>query len=284
MPVIAIPRLILLGLALAAIVGLIVLLVHPRTRWLGLAIASAGLALLLTGLFSKSVHVSRPAVGDSAQGSPAPAVVSSSPGSPPPETAAPVRQAVSAAAKPAPRGGVLAAIGRAVAAALSPGGSLATSRPAPPAKPQATARPAWVDAPPHYADNAYLMPVAVGPYTTRLECDAAVPEALQQAVAKYVEAYLGPEAARHTPAEFTREQLVGQQWEETVESSVGRMITLHLELRFTAAMQDALRDALRQATAAERLRWAAGGLAGVLALLGALFGYLKLTTVRIVPR
>jgi hypothetical protein len=273
----------LLFVGFGAIVGLIVLLVNPRTRPVGLGILAALLLLVVLGWFWRAPS-SAPMPSDVAAGRQTSSVTTRSvPVAP--DAIGSSRERGSAADKAAPHGGVLSALGHALADLFPHGGKspppspsrpLAASHPSPAAEPVG-ARPDWVDAAPHYADNAYVMPIAVGPYTTRLECEAVLPEALQQAVAKYVELYLGPEAAQRARLTFVREQLVRQEWEETVETSVGRMVVLHLELRFTTWMQDAIRDALRQATAAGRLRVAAIGLGGVLAVLGVLFGYLKLT-------
>ena len=51
----------------------------------------------------------------------------------------------------------------------------------------AETRPAWIDAAPQVVDGAYQTSITVGPYTTRGECDAKLPEALQESLDHYVE-------------------------------------------------------------------------------------------------
>lgn len=145
--------------------------------------------------------------------------------------------------------------------------------------PAVAKRPEWVGAAPKFTDDAYIMSVTVGPYTTRLECEAKLPEALQPAVAEYVEIYLGPEAARavRPSSEELRRQLVKEKAEETVQTSMGPMVQLHARLAFDTKIQEWLRDEWRGGIIAGRLRRVAAALAIVLGLLALLFTYLKLT-------
>ena len=143
---------------------------------------------------------------------------------------------------------------------------------------KATTRPAWIDVPPQVVGDAYQMSVVVGPYTTRQECDAKLPEALQEALDRYVETAIGPNAVRvtHLPIEELRHEMVIHQWEETRQYSVGPMIRLHVRLQFDARVKGRVLDAYRQAIVAQRLRsvatWAALGLT----LLAVCFAYLKI--------
>ena len=131
------------------------------------------------------------------------------------------------------------------------------------------------------------MSVTVGPYTTRLECEAKLPEALQPAVAEYVEIYLGPEAARSVQScsEELRRQLVKEKLEETVQTSLGPMVQLHARLAFDTKIQERLRDQWRQVIVAGRLQRVAAALGIMLALLALLFAYLKMSQKTVaVPR
>jgi hypothetical protein len=143
-------------------------------------------------------------------------------------------------------------------------------------KPAAAAkRPAWVDAPAQYVENAYTMPVTIGPYTTPLECEAKLPETLQSALAEYVDLYLGSAAAQSVrlPDDEVR-QLVKERWQETVDTSVGKMAQLHARLAIDTKMQERLKDEWRSVQVAGRLRWTAAALAGVLLLLAVTYGLL----------
>jgi hypothetical protein len=148
------------------------------------------------------------------------------------------------------------------------------------AKPPAAAaktRPTWVDASPQVIDGVYQTNITVGPYTTRGECDAKLPEALQDAITHYVDVYLDEDIPGRIPLpddNFCR-QLVKDRWEETRQSSVGPMIQLHVLLGFDRQVKERVLEAYRQTLVAERLWWTGGALAAVLTLLAALYSYLK---------
>ena len=138
--------------------------------------------------------------------------------------------------------------------------------------------PDWVNKPPHVVDDSYEMPIVVGPYTTRQECDAKLPEELQNAVDRYAEMCLGePPAARIVlPADYLRQHLVRDQWEEVREYSVGPMTQLHVLLRFDPEAKDRILAEHRRGIVAARL-WLTGiGLAAVLGLLAAVYAYLRI--------
>ena len=139
-------------------------------------------------------------------------------------------------------------------------------------------RPAWIDAPPQVVDDAYQMSISVGPYTTRAECDAKLPEALQEALDQYVEVCLGDQTVDRVrlPVEYLRKEIVKEQWEETRQHSVGPMVWLHVLLKFDRKLKDQVLEAYGRATVNRRLQlvgaWAALGLG----LLTVAFGYLKI--------
>ena len=149
-----------------------------------------------------------------------------------------------------------------------------TSETTPPA---AEPRPAWVDAEPRRNGDTYQMSITVGPYATRLECDAQLPKALQGAVDAYVETYLGPQAAGRVrlPAEELRTQLVKEEWEETIQASFGPMKQLHVLLQFDHKMRDRIHEARTNAIITERLIYTGTGVGGGLLLLAILFALLK---------
>ena len=142
----------------------------------------------------------------------------------------------------------------------------------------ATDRPAWIDAPPQVVDDAYQMSISVGPYTTRVECNEKLPEALQEALDQYAEVCLGDQTVDRVrlPVEYLRKEIVKEQWEETRQHSVGPMVWLHVLLKFDRKLKDQVLEAYGRATVNRRLQlvgaWAALGLG----LLTVAFGYLKI--------
>jgi hypothetical protein len=166
--------------------------------------------------------------------------------------------------------------------ASSPDRGNETSVPAP--SPAATTpppaplkRPDWVDAQPGKVGDGYQMVAAVGPYTTRLECDEALPDQLQKTTAEYVELYLGAEAqGRATLADdYLRQHVVKEKWEETKSTSVGPMIQLHARLLFDAKANEQLKQNWRDAQVRDRLWLAGRWLAAVLAVLMGMWAILK---------
>ena len=146
--------------------------------------------------------------------------------------------------------------------------------------PAAAERPDWIRAEPRRVGDTYRMSIDVGPYTTRLECDAHLPEALQEALDEYVELCLGTEAAgkvRLTPDEL-RKALIKEQWEETRQyETVGPMRHLHVLLAFDPKFKDHVQQQWRREVVAGRLWGAGGAVAATLSVLLVAFGYLKIT-------
>ena len=119
----------------------------------------------------------------------------------------------------------------------------------------------------------------VGPYTTRQECDAHLGEELQKALDRYVEICLGGQPSERItlPPDMLRRQLVKDQWEEVGQFSVGPMTQLHLLLQFDRKLKDRVLEENQRAVVAGRLWYAGIGLAAVLVVLAAGYGYLKVT-------
>ena len=147
-----------------------------------------------------------------------------------------------------------------------------------PPAPATPKRPDWVEAKPKKIGDAYQVVATVGPYTTRLECDQALPAQLQEATAEYVGLYLGPEAQRRANLSngYLTEHVLKDQFEETIESSVGPMIQLHSRLEFNADANKRLNQNWHDARVQQRLWWAGGGLAAVLAVLAGMFTVMKI--------
>lgn len=151
-----------------------------------------------------------------------------------------------------------------------------------PAAEATTSRPAWVEMSPRRVGDTYQMAVTVGPYATRLECDARLPEVLQSALDQYVETYLGTEAVDRVdlPSDYLRETLLSEQCEEPVDTSFGRMTQVHALLEFGPEIKQRIDEAWRRVIIARRLLFVAAGTSVVLAVLGMVFVYLKLTASR----
>jgi len=146
------------------------------------------------------------------------------------------------------------------------------------ARPEKQTRPAWAESPPKRVGDGYQMSITIGPYTTRLECDAQVPAALQAALDEYLSIYLGPKWSGRIrlPADQLQARLVKDQWEETIQSSVGPMVQLHLLLHFDSQFAQTVRQLRDRAIVNQRLWLAGTGLGVVLAWLALAFAGLRI--------
>ncbi|GEM_PF-2388369 len=139
-------------------------------------------------------------------------------------------------------------------------------------------KPDWVDAEPGTVGDAYRMSVAVGPYTTRAECDAHLPGALQDAIDRYAAVCFADEQPGRRivlPDDFLS-RLVKEYWEETREYSVGPMTTLHVLLEFDRKAKDRVQDARRRSIVGDRIWWAGLGFFAWIVFLGVLYAVLQL--------
>ena len=143
-------------------------------------------------------------------------------------------------------------------------------------RPAIDARPAWVDAPSGKVGEVYRIVTVVGPYTTELECERALPKELRSEVDQYAELYLGPDAAaKLSLSDALLHGLVKATWKEDYQSTVGPMVRLHAMLQLDAKANTRLKEAYREAEIVGRLWYTGGGLLAVLAVLSTAFGYLK---------
>lgn len=140
----------------------------------------------------------------------------------------------------------------------------------------------WVDAPTGRAGQVYRTRVAVGDYATREECERDLPDALRQAVGRYVDRLIGAGAGERImsrlPLPYIHEHIVKEEWEEHREARFGEMVRLHELLEFDQAANTYLRDLHQQTLEVERLKYTAVGAGGLFGLLATIFGYLKLDT------
>lgn len=179
------------------------------------------------------------------------------------------------------------ALGRALAAAKAEAGRQAMKEmtqvaeaPGADSEPPADC-PAWIDKEPdRNARGDYEMPIYVGPYATRSECQSALAGRLESAVGEYAAMAVGPQAKGrvHLPLAYVQQNVVKDQWEEwkQYEPPLGEMVKMHVLLSFDREASARIEDAWKQVVVDRRLR-VLGAAAGVLlALLATAWGYLRL--------
>ena len=135
------------------------------------------------------------------------------------------------------------------------------------------------------SSDTYFTTVVVGPYKTIRECEERLPAELQDATSAYIDSYLGAGASKvvHIPPAYIQDHLVKDRYVEEFQSdtpTVGTMSNLHVRLGFDRRFKTQLQRMHRDADVENRLLSVAGGAGMVLVVLGTLFGYLKLDTMR----
>jgi hypothetical protein len=139
--------------------------------------------------------------------------------------------------------------------------------------------PDWANKPPRNAGNGiYMMSIVVGPWQTRQECDAHLPEELQKALDQYAEKCLGRPASRRIvlPSDYLRQMLVSEEYEQNIQSSVGPMKLLHVLLAFRSDMKDRVIQEDHRGLVVNRLWTVGSGLAVVLWPMAVIYVYLKI--------
>ena len=153
-----------------------------------------------------------------------------------------------------------------------------------PASPAAAApRPAWVDAGQHREGSDYQVPIVVGPYTTREECDKKLSEELLRAVDAYAVHLLGRRVSGQVqlPLDYVQGSLIRGTWEErrvfALSPSLHRsMVQLHVLVAFDAKAVEKIRNQWKQVVVKDRVyRLAAVGIVLLLSLTIA-WAYLRL--------
>jgi hypothetical protein len=141
-------------------------------------------------------------------------------------------------------------------------------------------RPAWADTKTGFENGVYRTVVVVGPYATRQECDDRLGSQLTLAAEEYIDRVLGNGASDQVvlPVELLRSKSVTREvWEEPIWSPRNKrqMVQVHALMEFDKTTRRELDRRWHEAQVRQRLWYTAGGAAGVLALVGTLFGYLR---------
>jgi len=151
--------------------------------------------------------------------------------------------------------------------------------------------PDWVDAPAGVIDGEYWQTVKAGPYAALEDCQAELRNEIQKAVASYAQKRFDASAGYVSwDIESLLPQILADQWQQTrlieISPTVGRkpMIWLYGRLRFTRQVQEEIYRQYRRAVIDGRLRKLAGGMAGLLLLLGMSYGVLRLQCNRLYPQ
>jgi hypothetical protein len=149
-----------------------------------------------------------------------------------------------------------------------------------PTMPLQRERPAWLDQPGGREGDVYYETVMVERYTTPADAEDALARELVERTKAYVDRYLGEGSSKLfvVPPAFIHDHLVKDRYQEAVESSVGPMVNAYARLGFDGRTRARLQRMHRDAQTENNLLSVAGGAAGVLLILGAVFGYLKLDT------
>ncbi len=160
----------------------------------------------------------------------------------------------------------------------------ATATPAavPPAAaaPSDGARPAWIDAPPKLVNTVYSMSIRSGLYASLPECQRELDVELKRAADQYICDWQKDEGAAElvdVSLDYLHKQVKKAEYSEIIESeSVGPMHQVYALLQFDDGTREDFRRVLHEAVVTNRLWYAGSGAALVLALLGTLYGYLRL--------
>ena len=157
------------------------------------------------------------------------------------------------------------------------------------AKPQAAVspekekppRPAWIDDKPHDEPDGYQLVVAVGPYSTEVECQREMPAKLRQALDDYLELHwpagLRPRVDASLDMLLSKQfNIVREMYRETVQSSFGPMQMLHARLVFGDEVKQWCQELARERLLYRRLAVAGGLLGLVFGAMTVAWGYLRL--------
>jgi hypothetical protein len=141
--------------------------------------------------------------------------------------------------------------------------------------------PDWINRPPHPeqrdGQRVYVAAATSGRYSTPAECERAVIPAINEIVARYAADYLldSPDTELALDAAYIHNELVKDEYLESVEATVGPMYQLHALLVFDSRVRNELDNRARLAKVDGRLKYAAAGTALTLLLLGGVYSLLR---------
>lgn len=140
-------------------------------------------------------------------------------------------------------------------------------------------QPAWVETKPRPVEGGYQFAVLVGPYETEVECQRELPAKLQEAFSDYVELLklqYGVHGAVQLELPATvRDAAQRDLHRETLDTAVGPMQRLHVQLVFDEAAAQWIKNRLRESAVADRVWRLGGGVAGLLALVAVAWVWLR---------
>jgi hypothetical protein len=158
------------------------------------------------------------------------------------------------------------------------GNKPASAAPAsPPIAPSDPAKPDWVDQPLHQEGSDVWVSVAVEPFETLVESEAALPEAVQnKAIVPYLEYFMPEGIGKVRLSPHVLKNLVVKRWVEKRSIVQGEVQILHALVQIDRSAKNEINEAYRQSLVTRRL-WPLGMYfsAGFL-LLAAVWGYLKI--------
>jgi hypothetical protein len=96
---------------------------------------------------------------------------------------------------------------------------------------------------PKLQGNAYIKDVEVGPYTSRIECEANVPDAICDALYNFSNEYHQKYLYKNHISPEKLRKLAVAEWEENIQSSVGPMTQLHVLVNFDQKAKDFIDEA-----------------------------------------
>lgn len=141
-------------------------------------------------------------------------------------------------------------------------------------------RLAWVDAPGKLGNTVYSVSIKSGLFASLPECQRALDLEMKRESDHYINEYLGDEGASdlvNIPLDYLKKNVKKAEYGELIKSeSVGPMHQIHALLEFDENARADFHHRRHDAMVTDRLWYAGSGAALVLALLGTVYGYLKL--------
>jgi hypothetical protein len=143
----------------------------------------------------------------------------------------------------------------------------------------AVERPAWIEKRGELVDSVYRVSVNSGLYVTVPECQRTLDLEMKRAADQYIDDYLGEGAKDVVDISlgYLRKHVKKAEFNEVIESeTVGPMQQIHALLEFDDGARADFQRRWHAAVVSRRL-WHVGAVTGlILALLGTLYGYLRL--------